>query len=134
MTAINKIIIILLGFIFTHISFAVIPKDFLYSDALNVPCKVGSPIQEDLMYCVSRDYIESDEKLNTNYQNSLKKLNPIKKRKLKLEQKKWYKLKNRKCNNVYKNMNGGREAPIEFLSCHSEENTKRIQILNTQSK
>lgn len=62
------------------------------------------------------------------------KLKVIKKRKLNLEQKKWYKLKERKCNNVYENMSGGREAPIEFLSCHAEENTKRSQILNNQSK
>lgn len=86
------------------------------------------------MYCVSREYIESDKILNKNYQNSLKNLSSTEKRKLNLEQKKWYKVKERKCNKVYKDMNGGREAPIEFLACHSKENTKRGQVLNNQVK
>ena len=41
------------------------PNDFVYKDALSIECKEGSPMQEDLMYCVSKYYLTSDKALNT---------------------------------------------------------------------
>jgi uncharacterized protein YecT (DUF1311 family) len=39
-------------------------------------------MQEDLMYCVSRSYLESDKKLNIEYRKRMKILKGIKKEKL----------------------------------------------------
>lgn len=35
-------------------------------------------MQEDLMYCVSKDYLESDRTLNINYKEKIKSLNTVK--------------------------------------------------------
>ena len=105
------------------------PQDFIYSDALNITCKEGSPLQEDIMYCVSKEYLLSDKALNEIYQEKVKNLGFLNRFKLKLEQRNWSNMKKENCNDVYSDMGGGREAPIEFLSCYSEENRNRIKFL-----
>lgn len=108
---------------------AMTPDDFLYKDALSVECKVGSPMQEDLMYCVSRLYLESDHSLNITYKNSMKTLNSSKKSELKNNQKKWLSKRNKECDEAYKEEMEGREAPINYLFCYAEKNEKRTTFL-----
>ena len=128
MIAINKFsfCFILLVSLNAH---AVIPEDFLYKDALKVKCKEGSPMQEDLMYCISRDYLESDEFLNIIYKDKIKLINRVKKKELLISQKAWLKNRKNKCTAEYKEAEGGREAPIYLIDCYAQENHKRIKFL-----
>jgi len=108
---------------------AVVPEDFLYKDALKVKCKEGSPMQEDLMYCVSRDYLESDKLLNIIYKDKIKSMNMIKKKELLISQRAWLKNRKNKCTSEYKEAEEGREAPIYLIDCYAQENHKRIKFL-----
>lgn len=108
---------------------AVIPEDFLYKDALKVKCEEGSPMQDDLMYCISRDYLESDESLNIIYKDKIKLINRIKKKELLISQRAWLKNRKNKCTAEYKEAEGGREAPIYLIDCYAQENHKRIKFL-----
>lgn len=110
-------------------AYAVIPEDFLYKDALKVKCEEGSPMQDDLMYCISRDYLESDEFLNIIYKDKIKLINRIKKKELLISQRTWLKNRKNKCTAEYKEAEGGREAPIYLIDCYAQENHKRIKFL-----
>lgn len=119
-------------FLFLSISsYAVIPEDFLYKNSLNVVCKVGSPLQEDLIHCVSRAYLESDQKLNTEYKNKMRILDENRKSNLLKSQRIWLKSRKTKCDFEYKNAEGGREAEIYIIDCYAQENTKRINFLSS---
>lgn len=61
-------------------------KIFCIEILLKIECKEGSPMQEDLMYCVSKDYLESDRTLNINYKEKIKSLNTVKKQQLLISQ------------------------------------------------
>ena len=127
--------IVINKFLFCHILFisfnacAVIPEDFLYKDALKIECKEGSPMQEDLMYCVSKDYLESDRTLNINYKEKIKSLNTVKKQQLLISQRIWLKNRKGKCTSEYEEEKGGREAPIYLIDCYAQENYKQINFL-----
>ncbi|MFD1438835.1 DUF1311 domain-containing protein [Acinetobacter sp. ANC 4282] len=128
MIAINKFLFCLILLISLN-AHAVIPEDFLYKDALKVKCKEGSPMQEDLMYCVSKDYLESDKFLNIKYKDKIKLMNKVKKKELLVSQRVWLKNRKNKCTAEYKEAEGGREAPIYLIDCYAQENHKRIKFL-----
>ena len=128
MIVINKFLFCLILLISLN-SHAVIPEDFLYKDALKFKCKEGSPMQEDLMYCVSRDYLESDRFLNIKYKDKIKLMNKVKKKELLVSQRVWLKNRKNKCTAEYKEAEGGREAPIYLIDCYAQENHKRIKFL-----
>ncbi|MFC6167528.1 lysozyme inhibitor LprI family protein [Acinetobacter terrestris] len=128
MIVINKFLFFLILLVSLN-TYAVIPEDFLYKDALKVKCKKGSPMQDDLMYCVSRDYLESDKLLNVEYKDKLKSMNMIKKKKILISQRAWLKNRKNKCTSEYKEAEEGREAPIYLIDCYAQENHKRIKFL-----
>ncbi|TCM60277.1 uncharacterized protein YecT (DUF1311 family) [Acinetobacter calcoaceticus] len=105
------------------------PTDFLYKNVLNVECKEGSPLQDDLMYCLSRYYLESDAELNKTYNNKINSLSHTKIKKLRESQRSWLKNKNIDCSDAYEAEKDGREAPINYLFCHAEANDKRVLFL-----
>lgn len=127
MIVINKLLSLIL--LISLSANAVVPEDFLYKDALKVKCKEGSPMQEDLMYCVSRDYLESDKLLNIIYKDKIKSMNMIKKKELLISQRAWLKNRKNKCTSEYKEAEEGREAPIYLIDCYAQENHKRIKFL-----
>lgn len=108
---------------------AITPDDFVYKNALSVECKEGSPMQEDLMYCVSRYYLTSDLALNTIYKTKINNLASSKKIVLTNSQRKWLNRRNKDCDEIYKEEIGGREAPINYLFCYAEQNEKRTLFL-----
>jgi uncharacterized protein YecT (DUF1311 family) len=126
--AISKLFILNILFISLN-SYAVSPEDFLYQDALKIQCKEGSPMQEDLMYCVSRSYLESDKKLNIEYRKRMKILKGIKKEKLLASQRLWLKNRKNKCNSEYAAAEEGREAPIYLIDCYAQENYQRVRFI-----
>ncbi|WP_411684556.1 lysozyme inhibitor LprI family protein [Acinetobacter indicus] len=128
MNVISKLFILNLLFISLN-SYAVTPEDFLYPDALEVECKDGSPMQEDLMYCVSRSYLDSDKKLNIEYKKRMKLLKGTEKEKLLESQRLWLKNRKYKCICEYSAAEGGREAPIYLIDCYARENYKRVKFL-----
>ncbi|MCT8089369.1 DUF1311 domain-containing protein [Acinetobacter sp. ANC 4216] len=128
MIVINKFLFCLILLVSLN-AYAVIPEDFLYKDALKVKCKEGSPMQEDLMYCVSRDYLESDKILNINYKEKIKLMNKVKKKELLISQRVWLENRKNKCTAEYKEAEGGREAPIYLIDCYAQENHKRMKFL-----
>ncbi|MDM1263809.1 MULTISPECIES: lysozyme inhibitor LprI family protein [Acinetobacter] len=128
MNVISKLFILTLLFISLN-SYAVTPEDFLYPDALEVECKDGSPMQEDLIYCVSKSYLDSDKKLNIEYKKRMKLLKGTKKEKLLESQRLWLKNRKYKCTCEYSAAEGGREAPIYLIDCYARENYKRVKFL-----
>ena len=128
MTAMNKYIISFSILISANVS-ALNPDDFVYKNALSVECKEGSPMQEDLMYCVSSYYLTSDHTLNTTYKTKMNNLSPLKKVALKNSQRKWLNTRNKDCDAAYEEEIGGREAPINYLFCYAEQNEKRTLFL-----
>lgn len=128
MTVMNKYIISFSILISANV-LALNPNDFVYKDALSIECKEGSPMQEDLMYCVSKYYLTSDKALNTTYKNRMNKLSSSKKIALKNSQRKWLNIRNKNCDEAYKQEMEGREAPINYLFCYAEQNEKRTIFL-----
>nr|WP_302052325.1 MULTISPECIES: lysozyme inhibitor LprI family protein [unclassified Acinetobacter] len=86
-------------------------------------------MQEDLMYCVSRSYLESDKKLNIEYKKRMKILKGIKKERLLVSQRLWLKNRKNKCASEYTAAEGGREAPIYLIDCYAQENYKRVKFI-----
>lgn len=117
-----------LSLFFSAESFSVEPEDLLITDASSKPCLSGSVKQEDLMVCVSKEYMLAQKKLNSHYKISIQQKNPQIREYLVSSQKKWNQSKFKKC---YPELDNGNEGEINFIDCATKVVNERNELFES---
>lgn len=97
--------------------------------AQSVEC--SSPIQQDLVACLSQRYDQADGQLNADYQALLAELDSNQSDQLRRTQRRWIEFRDEACELAYEDVSPGREAPIDRLVCLEEKSLLRTHLLKT---
>ena len=120
--------VLLISFFYSGLIFSIEPEDLLVSDALSKPCLSGSIQQEDLMSCVSKEYMLAQKKLNLNYNVSIQQENQKIREYLISSQKKWNISKFKQC---YPELENGQEGKVNFIDCATKAINERNDLLES---
>lgn len=96
-------------------------------DPINSPCFSGSELQDDLLICVTKYYLNSIEDLNKNFEIAIKQKNNNIKDYIINRQKYWDKVKFKSCNDILEE--DGRERNIDYISCIAQEVKDRNNLI-----
>lgn len=125
---INKLIFIffLSNFIIKGNS-GVVDEMIAIYDPINNPCFSGSILQDDLLICVTKYYINNVDNLNKNYEIAIKQKNNNIKDYIINSQNHWDKIKFSSCNDILGE--DGQERNIDYISCIAQEVKDRSELI-----